>query len=106
MLDQLVDEATYRQNLKSKPFKKGANSSPVKRLISMKERSLKANQAMDKAARYEPRTYSSNRDTYQIRYVCNPDKATFVRPEHEIDYDLADRNPKKFMNSVYNQEVH
>lgn len=44
-------------------------------------------------------------DKYRIPYVTDPDKIYVMRPEGELNYDLYAKNPKKFYNHVFNQEV-
>ena len=105
MVDQLMEEETIRQNKKNKPFKKGANASPTKRLIAMKDASSKQKKALARKSLGHFHAGQENPE-YQLTYQCGVNKAYVVKPQHEIDYDLADRNPKKFMESVYNQEIH
>ena len=104
MVDQLLLEHSDNQFKKQKPFKKNKNSSPTRRLIDMKNSSLKGKQILtgQDPHRFHP---LANSKEYQIEYSTAPGRYYRVMPGKEIDYDMAEKSPKKFMETVHAQGI-
>lgn len=60
--------------------------SPVKRMIKIKNNRLKSKQMM-----------AVDDSGYQLEY-CSPEKLYIVKPEHHLDYDLAEKHPSRLLD--------
>ena len=80
-----------------KPIEKP--KSPVRRLIKMKNQGLKHKVDL-KQHNAQPR-----HDEYAITYITDPDTFYVMKPEREINYDLAKTRPKAFYRDVFDIEV-
>lgn len=79
----------------SKPDK---HDSPTRRLRDMKDSTVEKKQHLQGTLR---RTQD-----YQLTYCPSPDRAYVIEPAGgELDYDLAYKNPLKFIDSVLAQDI-
>ena len=74
------------------------HKSPTKRLMQQKE------------AAWTHKTHLKNNlastDAYSLTYVCDPKKTYVIQPkEGEINYEMADKKPLKFYDTVMKQKV-
>eukprot|EP00350_Pseudokeronopsis_sp_OXSARD2_P000354 CAMPEP_0170562008 /NCGR_PEP_ID=MMETSP0211-20121228/58220_1 /TAXON_ID=311385 /ORGANISM="Pseudokeronopsis sp., Strain OXSARD2" /LENGTH=74 /DNA_ID=CAMNT_0010878309 /DNA_START=149 /DNA_END=373 /DNA_ORIENTATION=- len=47
-----------------------------------------------------------DRGDYSLTYCPSPGKSYVIEPHHgEINYKLADKNPKKFYDNVLNEDI-
>jgi hypothetical protein len=47
-----------------------------------------------------------NRGEYSLTYCSSPGKSYIIEPHNgELDYDLAKRNPNKFYDQVFRQQI-
>jgi len=74
------------------------HESPTKRLVNLKDTTVEHKAVMDKkGARYG--------ESYKLTYCANPTKSYVVEPGKEINYKLAETNPEKFYQKVFDQEI-
>jgi len=66
------------------------HESPTTRLRHQKDNTVESKDLFSRS--------QSNKDEYQITYVNGIEKAVNVEPGQELDYNLAYRNPVKFMD--------
>jgi len=103
-LEEMQRDYDLKYEKNNKPFKKGKNSSPTKRLIDMKNSATRSKNLLTQK---DPLNFHplSNQRSYQVEYTISPTRSYRVMPDKEIDYDLATSNPKRFIEQVYNQKV-
>lgn len=73
------------------------HDSPTKRLISLKNSTFDHKKVMKN---------NIKRQEYSLTYCGSPQKSYVVEPHGgEINYKLADKNPEKFYEQVFNQDI-
>jgi hypothetical protein len=74
------------------------HKSPTKRLVKLKDTTVEHKKVMDgQGARHG--------ESYKLTYCANPTKSYVVEPGREINYKLAETNPEKFYQKVFDQEI-
>lgn len=72
------------------------HASPTTRLRHQKDNTCESKDIIDRAMPHN--------DDYKLTYVTNPDRADVIEPGSELNYNLAYKDPVKFIDQVLTKE--